>query len=1120
MHRALLLLCAVRRRPAAKAQLQCTSALKSLLLLLRCGSPRLQRSVLLLLSSALPGAEPAAVEAALPAAWRTASIATDNSDSSSGASAATRKQQRAEGLIGVLLSAVQLAYSVADLPSASHATAANSAATAGDSTAAADTAVPLLRVGCGRGYGAGRLDLCFADQCAALLRTLLRATLWRERVARALLVRIHAARNAVRQSSTASNSTTKATAAEALAAGAAAVAVLAGSSGALYPGAPIKSRRAGARGTLVHCEPGAAKAAAVFAGAESGGCETVRVRDLEVYAADTVNPDTASQPVTAQLATLTQALLESASSSSSSSSSTDSSVEQQQHMQAAEARLLSLALSALLQQVAARPQAVAAVCADTGDAPALLPALLRAAVQASPLPCLASVSEVRKRWRAGVSRVLSAHRIGAPYTCLSAVQQRAPPVPLPETPPAQQSSKVSAATAATATAAAAASVSDSTVHSDSTAGDSAAETASCQWQRAATHGTAVVAPSAPAAAAAVNTGSSDNDMCVVVEFNDGVADGSTGSAVAAAPSADDECASVCDGEEVSCCCATIMSSLFIHSQTVRLFADASMHEHLTSSDSPSTILQYQLTLHALVKATHTDTYCMLHVVLLPKQEGNDSNVDGDSAPPSTRGSSPTHFARSSHSAAAHSQDSQSAALRRSTAPEGALTHVLETDSSAQRAAVAEALAQELAVLPDAAHAAVAAFGTSSSGVQRARHWLSMQARRGLWVQTNSSSSTTNNSSSKCATVHSVYGGELRTKASAATHPVPARYTDEDVVAELLGTGSAAKPTTATAAAAAAETDSTASTAPATPATAVSTSSTPATVTSRASPAAASVAAATPAAATATAASTAAAAASAGDRAVAIATAAVAEANLLSSANSSTSSSSSNVRDGGAMPLALREHDLQPLLLLPRPMPVRPLAVRSAAAPAAATTVVTPLSDKLDWLVPGQLVAICDSSSSGSSSSGSRASTVFGTIAEHFRSGSEQGAHAREDCAVLVTVLDDETGLCSGRRVPPSTLQASSTFFGQSLGPTVDTAVVATLGVLKQTDEALAVLQARALLVRLAQVTAAAASGSAQGSVGGAGTAEDLLQLMRLLAAQDMAGGRDRLVCNVCFCNAC
>jgi hypothetical protein len=572
MHRALLLLCAVRRRPAAKAQLQCTSALKSLLLLLRCGTPRLQRSVLLLLSSALPGAEPAAVEAALPAAWRTASIATDSSDSSSGASAATRKQQRAEGLIGVLLSAVQLAYSVADLSLASPASAADSATNAGDSTAAADTAVPLLRVGCGRGYGAGRLDLCFADQCAALLRTLLRATLWRERVARALLVRIHAARNAVRQSSTASNSTTKATAAEALAAGAAAVAVLAGSSGALYPGAPIKSRRAGARGTLVHCEPGAAKAAAVFAGAESGGCETVRVRDLEVYAADNVNPDTASQPVTAQLATLTQALLENASSSSSSSSSSsvDSSVEQQQHMQAAEARLLSLALSALLQQVAARPQAVAAVCADTDDAPALLPALLRAAVQASPLPCLASVSEVRKRWRAGVSRVLSAHRIGAPYTCLSAVQQRAPPVPLPETPPAQKSSKVSAATAATATAAAAAtSVSDSTVHSDSTAGDSAAETASCQWQRAATHGAAVVAP-APAAAAAVNTGSSDSDMCVVVEFNDGVADGSGATAAAAVPSADDDCASVCDGEEVSCCCVTYMLNI-LHLQAIRLF---------------------------------------------------------------------------------------------------------------------------------------------------------------------------------------------------------------------------------------------------------------------------------------------------------------------------------------------------------------------------------------------------------------------------------------------------------------------------------------------------------------------------------------------------------------------
>jgi hypothetical protein len=572
MHRALLLLCAVRRRPAAKAQLQCTSALKSLLLLLRCGSPRLQRSVLLLLSSALPGAEPAAVEAALPTAWRTASVVTDSSDSCSGASAAARKQQRTEGLIGVLFSAVQLAYSVVDLPVASHATATGSATAAGDgAAAAASTAVPLLRVGCGRGYGAGRLDLCFADQCAALLRTLLRATLWRERVARALLVRIHAARSAVKQNSTTSSSTiTGAIAAAALAAGAAAVAVLAGSSGALYPGAPVKSRRAGARGTLVHCEPGAAKAAAVFAGAESGGCETVRVRDLEVCTADAVNPDTASQPVTAQLATLTQALLESASTSSSSS--TDSSAEQQQHMQAAEARLLSLALSALLQQVAARPQAVAAVCADNADAPALLPALLRAAVQASPLPCLASVSEVRKRWRAGVARVLSAHRIGAPYTCLAAVQQRAPPVPLPETPPAQKSSKLPAAAATAAAAAAVAkAASDSAVHSDSTAGDSATETASCQWQRAATHGAAVVAPAAAAAAAAVNTGSSDADMCIVVEFNDGVADGSSSAAVAAVPSADDECASVCDGEEVRSCCATNVLSKIVAPQAIALF---------------------------------------------------------------------------------------------------------------------------------------------------------------------------------------------------------------------------------------------------------------------------------------------------------------------------------------------------------------------------------------------------------------------------------------------------------------------------------------------------------------------------------------------------------------------
>jgi hypothetical protein len=512
---------------------------------------------------------------------------------------------------------------------------------------------------------------------------------------------------------------------------------------------------------------------------------------------------------------------------------------------------------------------------------------------------------------------------------------------------------------------------------------------------------------------------------------------------------------------------------------------------------------------------------MLDHVLLFNQEGNESNIDGDSAPPSTRGSSPSHFARTSNNSAAHTQDTQRAALRRSTAPEGALTHVLGTDNLAERTAVAEALAQELNVLPAAAKAAVAAFGTSSSGVQRARQWLSVQARRGLWVQ---SSNTSSSSSSACAssnsgTVHRLYGGELRTKASAATHPVPARYTDEDVVAELLGTSSAANATTTAAATAtSAETDSTASTAPATPATAVTTSSTPATVTSRASPASASVAASTPAVAS----TAAAVGASAADRAVAMATAAAAEANLLSSANSSTSSSSSrssnSVRDGGALPLALREHDLQPMLVLPRPMPERPPVLRAGATAPAATTVITPLSDKLDWLVPGQLVAICDSSSGSNSGSSGRSAAVFGTIAEQFSSGSEQGAHAREDCAVLVTVLDEETGLCLGRRVTPSTLQASSTFFGQPLGPTVDTAVAATLSVLQQTDAALAVLQARALLVRLAQVTAAAATAasSVQDSVGGAGTAEDLLQLMRLLAAQDMAGGRDRYAYNTAY----
>ncbi|CAN0008104.1 unnamed protein product, partial [Ectocarpus sp. 8 AP-2014] len=98
--------------------------------------------------------------------------------------------------------------------------------------------------------------------------------------------------------------------------------------------------------------------------------------------------------------------------------------------------------------------------------------------------------------------------------------------------------------------------------------------------------------------------------------------------------------------------------------------------------------------------------------------------------------------------------------------------------------------------------------------------------------------------------------------------------------------------------------------------------------------------------------------------------------------------------------------------------------------------------------------------------------------------------------VLVEMMDAETGLCLGKRVPVGDLRHSTSFFGRELDSGGNT-VKQLLG---DTDKALATLRARSLLVRLIQSIPTPAVSAAGGPHG-------LLNITRLLAAQDLAKGK-------------
>ncbi|CAM9363981.1 unnamed protein product [Discosporangium mesarthrocarpum] len=190
LHGHLLVLLSVRHHAVTKTQLSHPSAIGSMLNLLRVGSPRMQRCILLLLGHVLPGVEPQAVDGCLPEAWRHLSEREQEISNGAGHQPENRRPPSVSGvhsngatsndgltgLVGVLLMAVRRAYAVPPPPRQENlVTPPSSKPGSSASWNVRDGKGAVLAPGCGEGFGGGLADLCLADQCAGLLRELYKA---------------------------------------------------------------------------------------------------------------------------------------------------------------------------------------------------------------------------------------------------------------------------------------------------------------------------------------------------------------------------------------------------------------------------------------------------------------------------------------------------------------------------------------------------------------------------------------------------------------------------------------------------------------------------------------------------------------------------------------------------------------------------------------------------------------------------------------------------------------------------------------------------------------------------------------------------------------------------------
>ncbi|CAM9363904.1 unnamed protein product, partial [Discosporangium mesarthrocarpum] len=198
--------------------------------------------------------------------------------------------------------------------------------------------------------------------------------------------------------------------------------------------------------------------------------------------------------------------------------------------------------------------------------------------------------------------------------------------------------------------------------------------------------------------------------------------------------------------------------------------------------------------------------------------------------------------------------------------------------------------------------------------------------------------------------------------------------------------------------------------------------------------------------------------------------------------------------------ALCDHDLEPILAVPQ-MNNGPKGLVDGSL----------LVNEADLIVPGTIVILSTGEGYAPQALG-----PCGTVADEIipqlkedvaglgqsRTGSALLTGGRlypniamEDEEVLVELLDAETGLCLGMRVPVAELRYSRSLFGEPL----DSQGRAVTKVLCDTDRALCVLRARRLLVRFIHLLQLPA-------VTAAGGPHSLLSLTRLLAAEEMAKG--------------
>ncbi|CAM9591597.1 unnamed protein product, partial [Scytosiphon promiscuus] len=468
--RLLALLCSVRQYAVTRTQLAHPSALRSIFSLLKVGSPRMQRCILLLLGAVLPALEPAAIDEYLPRGWTEVAGAPSNSLHQSIRSGAGRDQENGavsqssdplDGLVGVLFSTIRYAYSPPlslagseeleedekvdrDVNGYPGRGGANDSMEQGRGVGQR-----WLVPGCDSGFGGGVLDLRLAEQCNSLLRELYKEPAWKERIARKLLLSIRTAASTIRNTD-ADGARTETTCLPAtgqalpsvMSDAVAALAIISGGSGVLYPGAKVQSK-SGVPGTVVLFSPGDAEAGVVFDGEIVETCETVPVRDLKAASVGfRADPDTPAQPVVAQLLSLLSALLHSDEVSQAlrvaGSGALPSDVQAMIWL-----RMLSLSLMAYLQLSIHCGDAVVAACQEGDVVAHVLPQLRAVAVCPIQLPALLTGQEFEVRWRQAQARLLSAMRLGegglrtvrplqrhplpSPATCISTEEKRDKP---------------------------------------------------------------------------------------------------------------------------------------------------------------------------------------------------------------------------------------------------------------------------------------------------------------------------------------------------------------------------------------------------------------------------------------------------------------------------------------------------------------------------------------------------------------------------------------------------------------------------------------------------------------------------------------------------------------------